>query len=206
MKYEIYIITNMVNAKQYVGITKRLRDRWAEHKRAQTNNLLHLAIKKHGKNNFVFTHVATAYDQESAQDIERLLIVEHNTKAPYGYNMTDGGEGVVNMSESSREKMISALVERNKSQKQKDAVRESKIGIKQSAEDIENRVAPIRGRKQSKETIAKRVASRTANNKPSPIFGNKWNVGRKLSPESIAKRTATLALNKAKRLVQKELA
>jgi group I intron endonuclease len=206
MKYEIYIITNTVNAKQYVGITKRLRDRWAEHKRAQTNSALHLAIKKYGKEKFVMTHIATAFDEESAQKIESMLIVDYNTKAPNGYNMTDGGEGVLNLDEESRTKMISALVERNKSQKQKDAVRASKHGYKQSDELIKKRTEPLKGRKHSSEEIAKRVATRKANNKPSPIIGNKWNVGRKLSPESIAKRTATAAINRAKKLAEKELA
>lgn len=204
MKYAIYIITNAVNAKQYIGITKRLRDRWAEHKRAQTNSALHLAIKKYGQDKFVMTHIATAYDQEAAQDLERLLIVERNTKAPHGYNLTDGGEGVLNMSESSRAKMIAALVERNQSAKQKNAVKKSKTGVKQSAELIAKRITPLKGKKHTAEQIAKRVATRKSNSKPSPIVGNNWNVGRKLSPESIAKRTATQALNRAKKLAQKE--
>jgi group I intron endonuclease len=206
MKYEIYIITNIVNAKQYIGITKRLHDRWAEHKRAQTNSALHLAIKKYGKDKFVMSHIATAFDEESAQDIERMLIVDHNTKAPHGYNLTDGGDGVMNMDDASRKKMIDALIERNKSQKQKDAVRLNKLGIKQSPEFIKKRTSSLIGRKQSEEEIAKRIASRKANNKPSPIVGNKWNVGRKLSPETIAKRTATQALNRAKRLAAEEIA
>lgn len=204
MKYEIYIITNIVNAKQYVGITKRLHERWLEHKRASSKSAINSAIKKYGYENFVFTHIATAYDHECAQQIEQSLIAEHGTKAPFGYNLTDGGEGVHGIEGESKQRMLSALSLKNKSDKQKNAVRKANSGKKQTPELIEKRISKIKGRKQSPEEIAKRVASRKANNKPSPIVGNTWNVGRKLSPETIAKRTATQAINKAKKM--KELA
>lgn len=98
MKYAIYIITNLVNAKQYVGITKDIPGRWSRHKAAKGGcPVLHSAIRKHGVENFAFTHVADAFDEESAKMIERVLIAEHNTKAPYGYNMTDGGDGTMGM-------------------------------------------------------------------------------------------------------------
>ena len=93
MPYSIYIITNSVNAKQYVGISKNLRSRWNRHRRAAGDTpLLHKAIKKYGIENFVFTHIADAFDQEGAFDIERMLIEQHNTFAPNGYNLTKGGE------------------------------------------------------------------------------------------------------------------
>lgn len=92
--YAIYIITNTVNAKQYVGITKRLTVRWQQHKVANGSApALHAAIKKYGVDRFVFTHFASAKDVEAAGDIERMLIKEHNTLSPHGYNLTIGGEG-----------------------------------------------------------------------------------------------------------------
>lgn len=91
--YAIYIITCTINAKQYVGITNNLSRRWAKHRRANEGQLLHRAIKKHGVDNFVFTHFASASDSESAKIIEKLLIKEHNTFSPCGYNLTEGGDG-----------------------------------------------------------------------------------------------------------------
>ena len=91
--YAIYIITNILNAKQYVGITNNLERRWARHKGANEGQFIHRAIKKHGVNNFVFTHFADAFSVESAKILERMLIVEHNTLAPHGYNLTAGGDG-----------------------------------------------------------------------------------------------------------------
>lgn len=95
--YAIYIITNTVNAKQYVGIAADLERRWKRHRNANEGQLIHKAIKKYGLDAFVFTHIADAFDAESAKMIERLLIAERNTKMPHGYNMTDGGDGTMGM-------------------------------------------------------------------------------------------------------------
>jgi len=91
--YAIYIITNTVNAKQYVGITNDLDRRWRRHRNAKDDQLLHRAILKHGLDAFVFTHFADAFDADAAKSIERMLIAEHNTFAPHGYNLTEGGDG-----------------------------------------------------------------------------------------------------------------
>ena len=91
--YQIYIITNAINAKQYVGITNDIERRWRRHKNANEGQLIHVAIKKHGVENFIFSHIATAFDEESAKAIEIMLIAEHNTLSPNGYNLTKGGDG-----------------------------------------------------------------------------------------------------------------
>lgn len=105
--YSIYIITCVVNAKQYVGITNDLSRRWRRHRGANDNQLLHKAIKKHGVDNFVFTHFADAFDAESAKSIEKMLIVEHNTFFPNGYNVTNGGDGTFGYKHSNESKQKS---------------------------------------------------------------------------------------------------
>ena len=102
--YAVYIITNTVNAKQYVGIAADLERRWKRHRNANEGQLIHRAIKKYGVDAFVFTHVADAFDAESAKMIERMLITEHNTKMPHGYNMTDGGDGTMGMAKTEEHK------------------------------------------------------------------------------------------------------
>ena len=47
MRYSIYIVTNIVNAKQYVGITNDLSRRWKEQR---ASIIATLAIKKAIKN------------------------------------------------------------------------------------------------------------------------------------------------------------
>jgi len=123
--YAIYIITNTVNAKQYVGITVDLERRWKRHRNANQNQLIHKAIKKHGIDAFVFTHIADAFDAESAKVIERMLIAERNTKMPHGYNMTDGGDGTLGMAKTEEHKQ--KLKDANKKAYENKELRE-KIG------------------------------------------------------------------------------
>lgn len=105
MKTAIYIITNKTNGKQYVGLSKNLTKRWQNHFCANGGApALHAAIKKYGKDKFIFSHICDAFNVDAARDIERMLIIQHNTKAPNGYNLTDGGEGVVGRSLTDDEK------------------------------------------------------------------------------------------------------
>lgn len=93
----LYILTNTVNGKQYVGKDVQLPSRPKIHLSGKAPNCraIHNAIKKHG---------ADAFDVEiiplpdlTAQDLydaEQAKIVELDTKAPNGYNLTDGGPGL----------------------------------------------------------------------------------------------------------------
>jgi len=104
--WKVYILTNIVNGKQYIGITNSLAKRWNKHKNAKGGNTaLYSAIKKYGIENFIFTHFADAFDVECAKKIEIMLIKEHNTKSPNGYNLTEGGDGVNLPSDEARKRM-----------------------------------------------------------------------------------------------------
>jgi group I intron endonuclease len=93
--WSIYIITNKVNGKQYVGMTKNIKRRWHQHISANGSApALHAAIKKYGNDGFIYSYICDAFDFEAACDLEQVLIKQHNTKTPYGYNLTDGGDGV----------------------------------------------------------------------------------------------------------------
>jgi group I intron endonuclease len=101
----VYIVTNIANGKQYVGITTNLKRRWHQHLSANGSApALHAAINKYGPEGFVLSHICDAFDFDAACDIERNLIQQHNTKAPNGYNLTDGGEGVIGRTISDDEK------------------------------------------------------------------------------------------------------
>lgn len=88
----LYTITNEVNGKQYVGIANRPARRWIEHKSGHGSKLIAQAIKKYGLENLKFDVLYEGCEI----DIKRLeidLIRQWGTKAPGGYNLTDGGEG-----------------------------------------------------------------------------------------------------------------
>lgn len=95
----VYKITNMINGKQYIGITKHsLKRRWQEHVNSANSlndyYVFHKAIKKYGASNFQLEVLAKDLTKEEAQEKERLYIKQYNTYYlnNKGYNMTFGGE------------------------------------------------------------------------------------------------------------------
>lgn len=96
MPFAIYTITNKINGKQYVGITGDIKRRWREHRRVDGFcPVLHAAMKKHGIDNFEFTHIADAFTWKDACFLENEFIVSMQTKSPSGYNLTLGGDGTL---------------------------------------------------------------------------------------------------------------
>lgn len=105
----VYVITNTINGKQYVGQTVHtLKERWANH---CSNNsgctAIHNAILKYGKDSFKLSVLDTAKSQEELDEKERQWIYKLNTLSPYGYNLKSGGEHVVFTNEV-REKLRKA--------------------------------------------------------------------------------------------------
>lgn len=94
---QAYLITNKINNKGYVGITTRSLDRrWYEHRFVENScgQLLGKAIKKYGEENFEIKPIASAKTLENLKSVEKDLIAQFQTKVPFGYNLTDGGDGV----------------------------------------------------------------------------------------------------------------
>ena len=92
----IYCITNLVNGKQYIGMTTQYyKKRWQNHLYCIKNNggcpLLLSAIKKYGLDNFKFEIMIICFD-ESLSEMEKLYIARYNTVTPNGYNISKGGE------------------------------------------------------------------------------------------------------------------
>ena len=97
--FTIYLITNTVNGKVYVGQTNQLlHRRWGLHKaRARKNEgytaHLYNAIRKYGIDNFDIKEIATCDTEEWSNYLERLYILIHDSMNPkIGYNMTSGGD------------------------------------------------------------------------------------------------------------------
>jgi group I intron endonuclease len=87
----VYLITNKINGKKYVGLTQRTVDRrWKEHvnRAAGCNYWLHKALTKYGANNFTCEAIVSSLSKEALPELERMLIAEYRPE----YNQTAGGE------------------------------------------------------------------------------------------------------------------
>lgn len=95
----VYLLTNNVNGKKYVGITSRsFTQRWQEHQWNSTqpnpSSAVARAIKKYGADNFASEILEECATYSEAQLFERLYVNELDTFAT-GYNLTLGGEGAL---------------------------------------------------------------------------------------------------------------
>jgi group I intron endonuclease len=95
----IYLVTNKINGKQYVGqTTKLLKRRWGLHlsdTRRKSSYYLHRSIAKYGDKNFCVEKIHTCESREELNFVEIFYIELLMTKSPYGYNMADGGQGSI---------------------------------------------------------------------------------------------------------------
>ncbi len=96
--FRLYLVTNVVNGRQYIGITTaRLTARWRHHRHGSKNPrmLLHKAIAKYGEGAFTIEQIASAKNWDDLCLLGRQAIEQFRTFAPLGtgYNQTLGGEG-----------------------------------------------------------------------------------------------------------------
>jgi group I intron endonuclease len=100
----VYVITNTVNGKRYVGIAtgitpeEALKRRWFEHSKAARDapQALYRAMRKHGVENFTVEQIDQAETLEELLEKERhyIQLLGTFTNTGHGYNMTLGGDGV----------------------------------------------------------------------------------------------------------------
>lgn len=89
----IYLITNRVNGKRYVGQTVgSIAARWMHHCGAHSRcKALASAITKYGADAFTIEDLAVAYSDRHLNELERHHVNSLGTLAPAGYNLKEGG-------------------------------------------------------------------------------------------------------------------
>ncbi len=99
--------------KEYIGITIREnKHRYRGHVNAAQRGVdtpLYRSVRKHGWEKFQFKVIVTANDWDYLCLIERAAIKRFDTIAPRGYNLTGGGEGIIDRAEESRLKSSKSL-------------------------------------------------------------------------------------------------
>jgi len=167
----VYLVTNKINGKQYVGqTTKTLEARWFDHNQTRKNpscKYLYSAIQKYGVENFQVETLVIVDSKEEMDRNERGLIAALGTKAPKGYNLTDGGDGAQGFvfTLEQRNKISRGLLGRRMSDKARTKLLERNkgnkfsLGVKMPEEHRLKLININKGRKQSVEERAKRSAA-----------------------------------------------
>lgn len=90
MSCGIYKIENKLNGKCYIGQSIEIEHRFSKHKSAKDDFYIHRAIRKYGKENFIF-EIIEQCDKDLLDEREKFWINKLNTLIPNGYNMIQGG-------------------------------------------------------------------------------------------------------------------
>jgi len=144
----IYIITNNINNKVYIGLSKNLSNRIKQHKNRLLNNShknthLQSAFNKYGINNFSFDIIEYCNNDLLCKKEKEYIKKYNSINSLYGYNKTYGGEfGVV--SEESNKKRIEKLKLQTISIEIRQRISNTLMGTKQNQDTINKRVNAIR--------------------------------------------------------------
>jgi group I intron endonuclease len=135
----VYLITNTIDGKRYVGqTTTSLQERFRLHKILNSCPYLHSALKKHGAENFIIEAICEPPSIELMDEIEMEYIKRYCTLVPNGYNLTAGGSAPRH-NEATRKKM-----------------RLSHLGLKNTEKARRNISKALKGRKHSVEHVSQR--------------------------------------------------
>lgn len=148
MSSAVYLITNLVNGKLYVGKTNDVTRRWTQHlsaaRETRPRMVVSRALQKYGHLNFTIETLESFETEDEALWWEGWYIEYLGSHRPYaGYNVDSGGVGGKSLSASTKQKLSVA-----------------NRGRKRSAETLEKMSRANRGKRLSPETRAKMSTAR----------------------------------------------
>lgn len=171
----IYILTNKVNGKKYIGQTSRsFENRFNQHIRDSKNGPkfpVDRAINKYGENNFrTYIYECDVSDLDYLE--VHLIKIFRSTDKILGYNLDSGGNSQKTRSKSTKRKISESLTGKRKT-KEHIANRVSSV-IKNGT--LAGKNNPMFGKTHKQETIKKMREVRIGkyNGKNSPLKGRKF--------------------------------
>lgn len=178
----VYVATNKVNGKQYVGLTTlgvAVRAAHHSYKIGTAKTYFHRALAKYGTHNFEFVEYASAVTDADLADLERLVIRQ---LAP-AYNQTNGGELTIGRNHDAATLERIRLANTGKKRSEECRKRNSETKKRQLAERPELRAVALRALEKGRNTPGakeRRIAAAAASAR-----------GRVWSEESRAKLSAS---------------
>lgn len=197
MTVGIYCIENIIAGKRYIGKSKNIERRFADHKRmlkreikaAACNPHLWNSVKKYGITNFIFSILEKHLFLDAIRLSERELYWQdfyqvHNRD--FGYNLLRESGGVTTHSEETRKLMSDKQIGKKRSLEHRQAIsrgqtgrERSKVWCKAISEATVGRVISEKQRADISKTLSGRSLSEEHRKNIS-----KGNMGRVVSPET----------------------
>jgi len=188
----IYITTNMINGKKYIG-QKMFRVSWQNYLGSGTYFLR--SVKNYGKENFHREIIAIAYSKEELNELEIEFIKLHNAvKSKDYYNISYGGEASMSglsMSEEAKRKISEARKRENLSDETRKKMSNAHKGKKVS--DSHKQILLIQSKpklnnEQAKEIREKYATGNYTHEKLAKEYGVKHTtIGRVINYEGVYK-------------------
>jgi group I intron endonuclease len=196
----IYKVTCLVTNKVYIGKTiKTLAQRKSVHlshaKKYNDTSAFHSAIRKYGKDNFIWEVLDRVMFSDLLIDLECFYISKYNCMSPNGYNLTVGGEGATGYrhTEEAKKKIgLAGVGKKNTlgyhhSQEAKEKISVAGMGRKKSDETRKKLSVANTGKRLSEETrnkiskvqIGKFVSLETRKKMSDSNIGKPWTQARR---------------------------
>lgn len=144
-KHYIYLMTNKINDKKYVGQTNNLKRRikYQHFNTGHVKTAIDKAVLKYGKENFEIK-VIEETNKDKVDEREIYWIEKYNTYKGVGYNCTPGGESLSGednpMYGVSLSGKLNGMYGRERSQKVKDKLKKFRTGLKHK-EETKNKIS-----------------------------------------------------------------
>ena len=133
----IYMYTNLITGKRYVGKAKDFNGRHKKHLR-ENEQLIDKKIKEYGQQNFkVEILIENVQDDDKLNEYEKFFIKRKRSHVSYGtgYNRTWGGDGGDTLSGMTEEQRKECSRKKSKAQKGKPRSEETKQKISVTKKD-----------------------------------------------------------------------
>lgn len=190
--YSIYMITNKINGKSYIGFDsnypKRISEHFHESEKSNRNTKFYNAIRKYGWDNFEHCVLYQSKDlNHTLNEMENFFICEFDT-FHNGYNSTTGGERGFSFLPEVKQKLSIAAKGKTLTEESRKKISEKQKGVSKSDEQKMKTSETLKGHsvsentreKISKSLIGKKYKKRTEEHSRKLAISR---TGKKLSEE-----------------------